>query len=353
MRLDLARTFCSGERDMPAAHLKSLVSPSLVIAMTVMAAGAGCGGGGASAGARTIRFPIAVSESHPRLVVARKFAANLERETAGRLRVQFFTGGELYGARESVRAAALGDAEMALEPETHYITFDQAFRALDIPFQFDTTEQFHAFVDTRLEPRVRPSLEKSGLTLLDCWDEGPMIVAGRSSLIRTPADFSGLKVRSSGHDLLARSWNELGAATINIPIQEVYTALQQGVAHAIFTTFNTFISGKTQEVAPKVVLWPVRSVYVWVVNRAFWEGLPEADRAIARRLADDATSEYNTLIWSNYDELAATVRSAPNGEFHELTPAEHEAFTTRLKPLLDGWRAEFAPVFADQPGGGS
>ena len=338
---------------MPAAPVKSLLRSSLMMAVAVVAVAAGCGGAGSPAGVTTIRFPIAVSESHPRLVVARKFAVNLERETAGRLRVQFFTGGELYGARESVRAAALGDAEMALEPETHYITFDQAFRALDIPFQFDTTAQFHDFIDTRLEPRMRPSLEKSGLALLDCWDEGPMIIAGRSQLIRTPADFSGLKVRSSGHDLLARSWNELGAATINIPIQEVYTALQQGVAHAIFTTFNTFVSGKTQEVAPKVVLWPVRSVYVWVVNRAFWEGLPDADRAIARRLADEATAEYNTLIWSNYDQLVATIRSVPNGEFHELTPAEHEAFTTRLKPLLDGWRAEFAPVFGDQPGAGS
>ena len=335
---------------MPHSRVSSLVC-SLGL-LVLLGACAACGSGAPSS-QLTIRFPIAVSESHPRLIVARKFAANLERETAGRLRVQFFTGGELYGAREAVRAAALGDAEMALEPETHYITFDEAFRALDIPFQFATTPEFHAFIDARLEPRVSVSLARAGLTLLDCWDEGPMIIAGRSSLVRTPGDFSGLKVRSSGHDLLARSWNDLGAATINIPIQEVYTALQQGVAHAIFTTFNTFVSGKTHEVAPKVVRWPARSVYVWVVNRAFWERIPEADRAIARRLADDATAEYNTLIWSNYDALADTVRKVPNGEFHELTPAELDAFTTRLKPLLDAWRTEFASVFADQPGGGS
>lgn len=299
----------------------------------------------------TIRFPQAVNESHPRMALSKTFADRLAQETQGRLKVQSFPGGTLYGAREAVRSATVGDVEMALEPETHFITFDDAFRAIDIPFQFNTPEEFQRFTGDALRKRVEPSLEKAGLILIAFWDEGPMIVAG-PKLLKTPDDFRGLKLRSSGHDLLARSFNELGAATINIPIQEVYTALQQGVAGAIYTTFNTFVSGKTYEVAPKVVLWPARGVYVWVANRTFWETLSEADRALVRRLAEEATTDYNKVIWGNYDELVKTVRSAPKGEFYELTAADLDVFKSRLKGLIDGWHTEFASLLAG-PGSGS
>ena len=279
------------------------------------------------------------------MVITKKFGERLAEETHGRLRLQSFPGGTLYGAREAVRSATMGDVEMALEPETHFITFDDSFRAIDMPFQFETREQFQHFIANSLRQRVEQSLEKAGLVLIAFWDEGPMILAG-ARLLRTPDDFQGVKVRSSGHDLLARSFNELGAATVNIPIQEVYTALQQGVAGAIYTTFNTFVSGKTYEVAPKVVSWPARGVYIWVANRRFWERLSEEDRALVRRLADEATKDYDTAIWGNYDELVKTVRAAPNGEFYELTPADLDVFRSRLRGLVDGWRAEFASVLA-------
>jgi TRAP-type C4-dicarboxylate transport system substrate-binding protein len=325
----------------------------LLLVSVAVLVGACRSGPPADGAARRIRFPQAVPDTHPRMLKTREFAAAVAERTGGRLTVQAFPGGELYGAREAVRSAALGDVEMALEPQTHFITFDQAFRGLDVPFHFTSADAFQTFVHARVEPLVAPSLEKSGLVLLACWDEGPMILAGRSALLRTPEAFRGVKVRSSGHDLLAESWNALGATTVNIPVHEVYTALQQGVAQAIFTTFNTFVSGKSYEVAPKVVRWPARGVYVWVVNKAFWDGLSAEDRAIIREAADETTAAYNVAIWSNYDALVATVRAAPGGDFHELTTSEIDAFTARLQPMLDRWNREFAYLFADPAGAGS
>lgn len=319
-----------------------------LIAVAVLAAACGASKSAAPE-PLTIRFPQAVNEAHPRMVMTRKFAARVEAGSQGRIRVQSFPGGELYGARQAVQAAAVGDVEMALEPETHFITFDDAYRALDVPFLFETPDEFQRFIREDFSPRVAPAFERAGLRLLASWDEGPMILASRERLVRSPADFSGLKIRSSGHELLARSWNDMGAATLNIPIQEVYSALQQGVAHAIYTTFNTFVAGKTYEVAPKVVRWPARSVYVWVVNKAFWDALPDADRALLTQAAAETTTEYDALIWSNYDELVKTVRAAPGGEFYELTAADLAALQTRLRPLLDGWTREFATVLARGP----
>lgn len=291
-----------------------------------------------------IRFPHAVNEMHPRVVACKEFATRLEAETGGRLRVEIFAGGQLYGARQGVLAATLGDVEMAMEPETHFITFDDAFKAVDIPLLFDTQGKFQSFLDGEFRARIEASLEKSGLALMALWDEGPMILASREKLLRRPEDFPGVKIRSSGHELLARSWNEMGAATIRIPIHEVYTALQQGVADAIYTTLNAFVSGKIYEVAPKTILWPSRATYVWVINGEFWGKLKEEDRRTIRRLADEATELYNSTLQHMNEEMVRRVLDAPGGELEELTSDELETLRSRLENLLVGWQSEYASV---------
>ncbi len=295
-------------------------------------------------GSKVIRFPHAVNDMHPRVPPCRSFAARLEAETDGRLRVEIFAGGQLYGARQAVVAAAVGDVEMAMEPETHFITFDDAFKAVDIPFLFDTRDTFHRFLDGEFRAQVAGSLESRGLVLIALWDEGPMVLASRDNLLRRPEDFRGVKIRSSGHELLARSWNDLSAATIRVPIHEVYTALQQGVADAIYTTLNAVVSTKSYEVAPKTVVWPSRATYVWVCNRDFWLGLSSEDQQTIRRLAQDATEEYNQILASREEEMIDQILGTPGGEYEELTPAEIEAFRSRLKGQLAGWQEEYRSV---------
>jgi TRAP-type C4-dicarboxylate transport system substrate-binding protein len=236
---------------------------------------------------------------------------------------------------------------MALEPANHFITFDDAFKAIDIPFFFKTNEDFHRFLDT-LRSEITPSLQQAGLQLIALWDEGPMVLASRNRLLNHPDHFNGIKIRSSGHELLARSWNEIGAATVRIPIHEVYTALQQGVADAVYTTFHAFISGKLYEVAPKAVLWPARATYVWVVHREFWQVLPERDRQTILQAADEATRQYNDMIWGARDRLIDTVRALPEGEFYELSESENATFSARIDALLTGWKTEFANVLQDK-----
>jgi len=293
-----------------------------------------------------VRIPQALGATHPRVVTMVNFGQRLEKESQGRFKVTVYPGGQLYGAREAVRAAAVGDVEMANEPESHFITFSKVFKATDIPFIFKDTESFHRFLYGEKGKVFARDLETRGMVLLGLWDEGPMIIGSRKGVLKTPGDYRGLKVRSSGHELLARAWNALGATTVNIPIEEMYTALQQGVADAIYTTFNTFVSAKHYEVAPKVTLSPSRAMYVWVANKGWWGRLRPEDQQLLRRLADEATAEFNKVIWADYGGLVQAVRAAKGGEFYEPTPAELETFRTAIQPLMQEWKKEFGDLLA-------
>lgn len=331
----------SGWRDI----LKRTLKTGVVVILAAVAIG--CHTSGSKGEAVGIRFPQSVGQTHPRVVVLGQFADQLASATDGAINVQVFPGGQLYSARQAVSAAAFGDVEMALEPANHFITFDNAFKAIDIPFFFKTNDDFRRFLDT-LRVEITGSLEKAGLQLIALWDEGPMVLAARDRLLNHPDHFNGIKIRSSGHELLARSWNEIGAATVRIPIHEVYTALQQGVADAVYTTFHAYVSGKLYEVAPKAVLWPARATYVWVVNRTFWEGLTEEKRQKIMQVAAGATQDYNDRIWGARDKLIDTVRALPKGDFYELSESEDAAFSSRIESLLLGWKKEFANVLVDR-----
>ena len=71
------------------------------------------------------------------------------------------------------------------------------------------------------------------VVLADAWLAGA--VASKRGCIRQPDDIKGLKVRSAG-PTFAAMWQAAGASIVSIPSNEVYNALQTGVAEATDTS---------------------------------------------------------------------------------------------------------------------
>jgi TRAP-type C4-dicarboxylate transport system substrate-binding protein len=92
---------------------------------------------------------------------------------------------------------------------------------------------------------IKAQIEKSGvLVLADAWLAGA--VASKEKCIRKPDDIKGLKIRSAG-PTFAAMWQEAGASIVSIPSNEVYNALQTGVADATDTSAGSFVSFRLYE----------------------------------------------------------------------------------------------------------
>src|SRR5258706_213856 len=78
----------------------------------------------------------------------------------------------------------------------------------------------------------------------DAWLAGA--VASKKPCIRTPADIKGLKIRSAG-PTFAAMWQAAGASIVSVPSNEVYNALQTGVADATDTSSGSFVSFRIYE----------------------------------------------------------------------------------------------------------
>ena len=82
------------------------------------------------------------------------------------------------------------------------------------------------------------------IVLADAWLAGA--VASKKGCIRKPDDIKGLKIRSAG-PTFAAMWQAAGASIVSIPRNEVYNALQTGVADATDTSTGSFVSFRIYE----------------------------------------------------------------------------------------------------------
>ena len=92
---------------------------------------------------------------------------------------------------------------------------------------------------------IKAKIDKAGVVVLaDAWLAGA--VASKKGCIRKPDDIKGQKIRSAG-PTFAAMWQAAGASIVSMPRNEVYNALQTGVADATDTSTGSFVSFRIYE----------------------------------------------------------------------------------------------------------
>src|SRR6266536_3982963 len=166
-------------------------------------------------------------------------AANVELE------VQVYPGASLFKPNEQWNALVNGQLDISSFPLDYASGKVRAFGATLMPGLVRSHERAARLNNSRFMKDIKAQIEKAGVVVLaDAWLAGA--VASKKACIRRPADIKGLKVRSAG-PTFAAMWQAAGASIVSIPSNEVYNALQTGVADATDTSSGSFVSFRLYE----------------------------------------------------------------------------------------------------------
>ncbi len=261
------------------------------------------------------------------------------------LEVQVFPGASLFKASEQWNALVNGQLDISSFPLDYASGKVRAFGATLMPGLVRSHDRAARLNDSPFMKEIRAKIDKAGVIVLaDAWLAGAM--ASKRGCIRTPADVKGLKIRSAG-PTFAQMWQAAGATIVSIPSNEVYNALQTGVAEATDTSAGSFVSFRLYEqvkclTAPgDNALWFMYEPVL--MSKKSFDRLDQKQRDALLAAGRKAQAYFAKETRGLDDKLVKTFKEH-NVEVVTLTPAEYDAW---LKVARESSYAEFAKEVPD------
>jgi TRAP-type C4-dicarboxylate transport system substrate-binding protein len=161
------------------------------------------------------------------------------------LDIQVYPGASLFKPNEQWNAMVNGQLDISSFPLDYASGKVREFGATLMPGLVRNHDRAARMSNSKFMKDIRAKIESNGVIVLsDAWLAGA--VASKKACIRTPDDIKGQKIRSAG-PTFAAMWQAAGASIVSVPSNEVYNALQTGVAEATDTSTGSFVSFRIYE----------------------------------------------------------------------------------------------------------
>ncbi|MBN8193420.1 DctP family TRAP transporter solute-binding subunit [Bacillus sp. NTK074B] len=314
------------------------IFPLLFIAILIMSA---CGRPSTSSSegseeTYTIRIAHLVPEEQSSHVAAVTFKEKLEKESDGRIKVELYPNGQLYGSdREAIEAVQLGNIEMTIPAVAPLASFNEKFLVFDLPFLFNSNEAAYKALDGELGQELMADLEKNDLKGLVFGENGFRHMSNNKGPIESPEDVKGLKFRTLENPLHTDTFKAFGANASPFAFGELYTALQQGTYDAMECPVSLYYTNKFYEVQDYLSLTGhVYAATALIMNNDFYNELPEDLKKIVNEASEEYRDEQRGLAQKQDVEFLNKLKE--NGmQVNELTKEQRDAFREAASSVYD------------------
>ena len=300
--------------------------------------GSGDGGDGDSTGTSTSmdsggeEMEIRLAHTQPPKsinvqAVQSEFIDRLETETDGRITFDL-EAATLGGSEDNLDAAQAGAVDMVIEsPIATATRYAPPYTFTGDPFvvrnmdHYKKIQQEFIFPDDGMNGEVIPQ----GLRMFHGYRWGNRGFTSNKP-VRTPEDVQGLKLRLPQFDSWVGVWEEIGATPTPVAFDELYSALETGVAEASEGPITQFMATSLYEVQSHFSITNhLLGVHHFIMNEDFYQGLNSSDRDLLTTTIEEAA-----------DDITATIREQEQGLYDD---ARDEG--TTIVPREDIDRAAF------------
>ena len=282
----------------------------------------------------TIKFSHVVAPDTPKGKGAQKFKELAEQYTEGKVKVEVYPNSQLYKDKEELEALQLGAVQMLAPSLAKFGPLGvQQFELFDLPMLFNGKDDLRKITQGEIGRNLLDMLQPKGITGLAYWDNGFKIMSANSPL-HVPDDFLGLKMRIQSSKILEAQMDALGAVPQVMAFSEVYQGLQTGVVDGTENPPSNMYTQKMHEVQKHATVSNHGYLgYAVIVNKQFWDGLPEDVRANLEKAMAEATVYANGIAADENDKALQAMKDAGTTEFHEMTDEEKAAWKEALLPV--------------------
>ena len=266
-------------------------------------------------------------------IYLKNFAAALEKDSAGRIKVEIYPASQLGSIPRMIEQTQFGSAQLWIGPPEFLAGVDERFELLAAPGVFrDMAEADRVLQDPEFSRAFLGVGERKGLVGVGLFLSAPNGFAMRSR-IASVAQFAGLKIRVLASPMQTEQIRALQATAVPMSLGEVLPALQQGALDGVLSAPPVITALKYMSAAKYLVYTQqAMTTSIAVMSRKWLQSLPEDLRRIV--LEDgrrEAAAMYPTVV-RLVDECFATWREG-GGEVIELAPEEKARLAQLMAPV--------------------
>ena len=231
-------------------------------------------------------LPAAYPASNFHSVNLTEFAADVDRATAGKLKITVHAGASLFKAPEIKRAVQGGQAQIGEVLLANLANEWPIYAAVGMPFLADSYEAAAKLARVQ-KPLIDKKLAEQGLMLLYTVPWPPQGIYAKKP-VNSAADLKGVKWRAYS-PATARIAELVGAQPVTVQAAEVSQALATGVMESYMSSGSTGVDSKTYE---HLKYW--YDTQAWLpknavlVNKAAFDALDAPSKAALLKAGADA-----------------------------------------------------------------
>lgn len=300
-----------------------------------------------SASAATYRLSEVHAEGYPTSLADYEFARLVEERTEGRIVIEVYTGGTLYGEETgAIEALQVGDLAFTRVSASPVASYVPAINAIQMPYLYKSGDHMWDVLNGEIGQKLLSDIEESGSGLVGlCYYDAGSRCFYLTKEVNTVADMAGLKIRMQNNAMMVRMVELLGATGVTgIGPNEVYSAIQTGTVDGAENNWPTYQNMGDYEVAKYYILdQHTRVPEILLMSKVVKDEISEEDFAIIMECAKE-TQAYEIEQWHAKEISSEEIVREAGTEVIELSAEAFAAFQEAMTPLYDEYGADYADI---------
>lgn len=234
------------------------------------------------------------------------FAEKVAERTKGAVTVKIFPQGQLGNDQQMITGARSGVIDVVMVGLNNFTGMMPRAGAIELPFVFRDQNQAYKALDGDVGKSLLADFEKFGLKGLAFPENGWRNMTNNTRPIKLPADAAGIRMRTNNSVPLNELFALLKANPQQLPVGELYSALETGVVNAQDHPINIVVSFKFYEVQKYLSLTQhAYSALGLAMNLDRFKALTPEQQKIVMDAAAEATAMQRKLSGDKQEEFLA------------------------------------------------
>lgn len=316
--------------------MKKLISLALAATMglslaacggsSTSTAGAEAGNDAAAGGSYTLKVGTALTETDPLFIALTEvFEKTVEEKTNGDVQVEVYSGSQLGSDEDVLEQAIVGAGVGIITDPGRLSNYVYDIGVLQAPYIVSSYDEALKLFETPTFQELAAQVEAQGFNILSFnYYQGERELFTKTP-VTGPADLKGLRIRSSGSQVVTSTLEAMGANTTVLAWSEAYQALQQQVIEGVEVHLSAAVGSSMQEVTKYLAFTGHQQLLTGlVISDAWFQKLPAEYQQILKDASYEAGKSASENVIAKNDEYLKTLTDGGI----EVVDCDVEAFKT-------------------------